>query len=163
MKYLIIPLEYNCHAFLGRDELYIKKSDFQGMVIGSIVRDVSRYTTVKYARKTGNKYYRPNAVDGKIDRKKFECEVKLYINPNFADTINKITEASVVAVNNTIKVWIRDEFILYIAQQRQQFPERTTKQHIYNFCADFGLMVNDTFFESLKKFEYRKRKKNERN
>jgi hypothetical protein len=159
LYFITIPIEYNCYFFLKRPDLYFRKSDIYGITVGSIVRDTSRYTNTHKSRLKSKTYRRAKKLPTGYDRKKYPCEIRLWFGDQFADRINKITEHSVVAVNNLIRLWIRDEFIIYIRHKTEQHPDRMQKDHIYYFCEEYGLMVNDTFFETLKKFEYRRRKK----
>lgn len=159
MYYITIPLEENCYNFLGRADFYHRITDTEGLCIGSIVRDECRYTDTHETRMTGKTYRRAKKLPTGYNRKFYPCEIRMWFGNQFADRINRITEHTVVAVNSIIRRWIREEFIIYIRRQRREFPDRMNKDHIYYFCEDYGLMPNDTFFETLKKYEYRKRQK----
>lgn len=161
MHFITIPLEYNCYFYLKRSELHYRKSDRYGLMIGAILRDYSRFSNIRTAKRSQKKYYEAIKPPEQYNPKKYETEIRIYFNSNFADRINKITEEAVIIINNTIRSWIREEYIIYIDRKTKEFPQRMYKEHIYHFCEEYGLMVNDTFFETLKKFEYRRRKKNE--
>jgi len=131
------------------------------MAIGSIIKDVSRYTNTYLSVKNKVKYRREKSKFVKYDKSIYPCEIRIYFGNQFKDRCNKITEEAVYAVNRAIRKWIATEYLLYIADEKINNPDRMYKDHIYAFCEKFGLMVNDTFFETLKKSEYRHRKKNE--
>jgi hypothetical protein len=161
LYYLTVPLEYNCYFFLNRTQLYHRGSDRTGMALGAIIRDTSRYTNTHAAKCSGKKYRRAKKTPERYESKKYQCEIRIWFGDQFKDRANKITEDAVLAVNNTIRKWISEEYIIYIEKKKEEFPLRMYKDHIYYFCEEKGLMVNDTFFETLKKFEYRRRKKDE--
>lgn len=149
MRHISIPLKENNYHFLRVIHPHPLKSslkDSLALSIESIIKNHS-YSIQDYT--------------AKIDRQIYPCEIEISYNENkFRKSgASKLSMTAIKAINYMIDRLIKIKFIEFRQVLKEKDNAIMNIDCIDGFCELYGLSLDDTFFQTLKKFEYRNRKK----
>lgn len=126
------------------DPLTFNRKDQIALMIGSLIKIDSLAV---------------GTADQAIDRKVYVYEREIfYSNSRFKRSgAMKIKFSTIVAINNLIDRMMKRHLFRYIYLKKTAFPYLMYKDCIQLFIDELGLSESDKLFETLKKFDYRKR------
>lgn len=147
MRKISIPLTQQNFEFLRKEhpeEITASVKDVLASAIEAIIK---------------NNAYLPKKNEEKIDRTKFPQERLIFYNENKwrKSSGSKLTMDTVRKINNMLDFMLKQKFIKYCEELRKEKPDVMHKECIEWFCEGNGLTYDQTFYQSLKKYDYRNR------
>lgn len=147
MRKTTIPLTHNNYVFIKKihpNEFKTSIKDPLALSFESIIKHHS-YSVENLMKKIDRRKY-PEDIDVIYSEKKYQ-----------RSSGSKITLETVRLINTMIDRMLKMKFIEYCEEKKKQYPTMMYKDCIIYFCEDYCLSYDSTFFETLKKFEYRER------
>ena len=149
MRKITIPLTKNNYQFLRivhPEEFKATMKDPTALAIEAIIKTNS---------------YSIKGLTEKVDRKKYceEIDISYSNNRHRRAAGSKVSMDMVREINSMIDRMLKIKMLEYCEQRRRKEPDIMYKDCIIYFCEDYCLDYDLTLCETLKKFEYRNRKK----
>lgn len=147
MRKISIPLLQNNYVFINAIHPDIFKTSLKDPLALSFESIIKSHS------------YSTENLQSKIDRKKYPADIEIIYSEkkHLRSAGTKISLKTVRLINAMIDRMIKVEFLKFCETTKKNKPDIMYKDCIAGFCEYYCLSYDSTFFESLKKFEYRDR------
>lgn len=144
---ITIPLTGNNYCYLEKihpANLTFSQKDELGLIIGSLIKIDS---------------FAKGSDDESINRKVYPSDREIYYSNNRfkRNGALKIKISTIRKINTKVDRLMKKHIFRYIYLKKIKYPHLMYKDCIQLFIDEFGLSESDKLFETLKKFDYRKR------
>lgn len=150
MLQITIPLTENNYCYLQKthpESIVFTNKDELALIIGSMIK----IGTLSKGKR-----------EEKINRSIYPCEREIGFSNNLFKRSGsaKLKISTVRTINNKIDRMMKRHLFRYIHLKKIIAPELMYKDCIQCFIDEFGLSETEKLFETLKKYDFRQRKKN---